>query len=155
MSENPWERALEDEVRREKLELKSSLAHVRRLFHEHRTARPNGAARLLDSLDELRERLGMMFALQETHGYLDDVITTRPPLGVHVGELRAEHERLFEGISRMIEQCDRDVARGRWEESWKLAEMTFENFCERLRNHEAGEAELAQQAFHGNAGAAG
>jgi hypothetical protein len=152
MSKNPGELAVIVEVQQERRELESLLESVRAMFHEHRLARADGAARLLDALDELREHLGMMFALKETDGYLDEVVTASPPLSEHVGELKAEHTVLFEELSCMIEQCDRDVARGRWGGSCKFAEMTFENFCERLHAHEAGEAELVQQAFNQDTG---
>ncbi len=152
MTKNVLERAVIDEVQQERQELESLLEMVRCMFHEHRTARVDGAVRLLDSLDELREHLGMMFALQETDGYLDELAMTRVPLGDSIGAMKAEHVTLFEGLSRMIEQCDRDVARGRWGQSWKLAEMTFENFCERLQDYQASEVVQPLQAFNRNAG---
>ena len=138
---------LEEDVLREHQELEALLIQVRDLFHEHRTKRALGAARLMDALDELREHLGMMFALKENDGYLDQAVKSAPPLGEQIGALKAEHETLFEDLSRLIEQCDLDVERGRWEQTWKLAEMTFENFCEQFRDLEAGEAELAQQVY--------
>lgn len=152
MNRNLLERAVIDEVRQERQELESLLEAVQGMFHEHRTARVDGAARLLDCLDELREHLGMMFALQETDGYLDELGTTQRALGDGMGVLKAEHVTLFEGLSRMIEQCDRDVARGRWGRSWKLAEMTFENFCERLQDCQASEVVQPLRAFNRNAG---
>jgi hypothetical protein len=35
---------------------------------------------------------------------------------------------------------------------WKLDEMTFENFCDQLRAHEAREAELVQRAVSDDVG---
>lgn len=147
MSEKSRLMVLEEDVLREHLELEALLVQVREMFHEHRTKRALGAARLMDALDELREHLGMMFALKENDGYSDRAAKSAPPRGAQVGALKAEHETLFEDLSRLIEQCDLDVARGRWEQTWKLAEMTFENFCEQFRDLEADEAELAQQVF--------
>jgi hypothetical protein len=122
------------------------------MFHAHRTARADGAVRLMDALDELREHLGMMFALKETGGYLDDVVAATPPLSEKADALKAQHALLFEDLSRLIDQCDEDLSRGRWGRSWKLAEMTFENFCEQLREHEMGEAVLVQEAFNQETG---
>lgn len=147
MARDVGERVMLDDVQRERREMESLVEAVRTMFHRHRTAKANGAARLLESLDELLEHLGMLFALQETDGYLLDRMATRARLGEDLGALKTEHATLFEGLSRMIELCDRDVARGRWEETWKLAEMTFENFCERLHDHEVFESEQSRQAF--------
>ncbi|HUY91329.1 MAG TPA: hypothetical protein VMV10_21505 [Pirellulales bacterium] len=147
MSKVSREFVVEEDVLREHQELEALLMQVCEMFHEHRTKRALGAARLMDALDELREHLGMMFALKEHDGYLDHAAKTAAPLGRRIGAIKAEHKVLFEELSRLIDQCDLDVARGRWEQTWKLAEMTFENFCEQFYDQEAGEAELAQQVF--------
>ena len=144
MSARTREISFKEDVLREHRELETWLAQVREMFHKHRTKRPIGAAKLMDALDELREHLGMMFALKETDGYLDDA-KTGPSLSEQIESLKAEHAALFEDLSRLIDQCDLDVARGRWERTWKLAELTFENFCEQFHDHEAGEAQWARQ----------
>jgi hypothetical protein len=150
MSGNIDQRALDQDVRHEQYELEALLGRVRKMFHAHRTTRADGAARLMDALDELREHLGMMFALKETDGYLDAVAAA--PRGGHADALKARHALLFEDLSRLIDQCDEDVSRGRWESSWKLAEMTFENFCEQLCEFEVGEAGLVQETLDQDAG---
>lgn len=147
MTRNFNQRALSQDVKHEQYELESLLGQVRKMFHAHRTARAEGAARLMDALDELREHLGMMFALKETVGHLDEIVTAAPPLGEQAGALKAQHASLFEDLSRLIDQCDQDLSRGRWQSSCKLAEMTFENFCEQLRENEVGEAVLVQGAL--------
>jgi hypothetical protein len=147
MTRNFKQYALSQDVKHEQYELESLLGKVRKMFHAHRTARAEGAARLMDALDELREHLGMMFALKETEGYLDELAAVAPPLVEQAGALKAQHTSLFEDLSRLIDQCDQDLSRGRWQSSWKLAEMTFENFCEQLRESEVGEAVLAQGAL--------
>ncbi|HEV7224570.1 MAG TPA: hypothetical protein VGN42_17810 [Pirellulales bacterium] len=147
MTRNFNQRALSQDVKHEQYELESLLGQVRKMFHAHRTARAEGAARLMDALDELREHLGMMFALKETVGHLDEIVTAAAPLGEQAGALKAQHASLFEDLSRLIDQCDQDLSRGRWQSSCKLAEMTFENFCEQLRENEVGEAVLVQGAL--------
>jgi hypothetical protein len=99
----------------------------------------------MDALDELREHLGMMVALKETDGCLDGADNGPSSSSEEFCALRAEHAALFADLSRLIDQCDLDVARGRWAQSWKLAEMTFENFCEQFRDHEAGEMQRGEQ----------
>lgn len=147
MSKKTKQVVSEEDVLREHQELEELLIQVREMFHEHRTKRALGAARLMDALDELREHLGMMFALKENNGYLNGAAKAASPLGDRIGALKEEHKTLFEDLSRLIDLCDLDVARGRWEQTWKLAEMTFENFCEQFYDHEAGEAALSQQVF--------
>lgn len=151
MSKEAGERAVSIEVEAERRELGAIVEEVQAMFHRHCLAREGGAARLLDSLDELREHLGMMFALQETDGYRDEVAGASPL--EPIDELKTEHATLFDGLTRMIDQCDQDVERGRWQRTWKLAEMTFENFCERLRGYEASEAAFMQHAVKQEIGA--
>lgn len=138
---------LEEDVLREHQELETLLVQVHEMFHEHRTKRPGGVARLMDALDELREHLGMMFALKENDGFMDGAAKAPARVCEQICQLKAEHAALFQDLSRLIDQCDLDVARGRWEQTWKLAGMTFENFCDQLHDHEAGEDQLAQQVF--------
>lgn len=145
MSERVRQCAVEEDLLREHQELQTLLVQVHEMFHEHRTHRAGGAVRLMDALDELREHLGMMFALKETDDGLDGAESGPPKSSAGFCELRAEHAALFADLSRLIDQCDLDVARGRWAQSWKLAEMTFENFCEQFHDHEAGEAQRAER----------
>jgi hypothetical protein len=148
MSEQVRQHALEEDLLREHRELETLLVQVHEMFHEHRTHRAGGAARLMDALDELREHLGMMFALKETDGCLDDAENGSSTSSENFCALRAEHAALFTDLSRLIDQCDLDVARGRWAQSWRLAEMTFENFCEQFHDHETGEMQRAEQLFY-------
>jgi len=90
----------------------------------------------------------MMFALKETDGCLDYAENGSPTSSENFCALRAEHAALFADLSRLTDQCDLDVARGRWAQSWKLAEMTFENFCEQFHDQEAGEMQRAEQPLY-------
>lgn len=146
MSGRIREISVEEDVLREHRELETWLTQVHEMFHKHRTKRPEGAAKLMDALDELREHLGMMFALKEADGHLDGA-ETRPSLSEQIESLKTQHAALFEDLSRLIDQCDLDVARGRWERTWKFAELTFENFCEQFHDHEAGEAQCGRQSY--------
>jgi hypothetical protein len=139
--------AVEEELLREHKELETLLVQVHEMFHEHRTHRTEGAVKLMDALDELREHLGMMFALKETDGGVEGAESGPSKSSAGFCELRAEHAALFADLSRLIDQCDLDVARGRWAQSWKLAEMTFENFCEQFHDHEAGEAQRTERFY--------
>ena len=145
MPERARQYAVDEDLLREHKELEKLLVQVHDMFHEHRTHRAGGAARLMDALDELREHLGMMFALKETDGCLNGADSRPSTSSEEFCALRAEHAALFADLSRLIDQCDLDVARGRWAQSWKLAEMTFENFCDQFRDHEAGEMQRGEQ----------
>jgi hypothetical protein len=135
------------EVRDEQRELDEHIDRIDRLFREHRVGSTNGAVRLLEALDELSEHLGMMFALKECDGYLREVVESAPSLCGCADELKSDHQALFTELSHLIDQCDHDIERHRWHESWKMAEMTFENFRQRLEAHQLGEADLLQRAF--------
>ncbi|HET6878940.1 MAG TPA: hypothetical protein VFI31_02225 [Pirellulales bacterium] len=135
------------EVRDEQRELDEHLDRVDRLFREHRVGTTSGAVRLLEALDELSEHLGMMFALKECDGYLREVVETAPSLCRCADELRSDHQALFTELSHLIDLCDHDIERHRWQRSWRMAEMTFENFRQRLEAHQLGEADLLQRAF--------
>jgi len=141
------------EVRDEQRELDQHLTRIDQLFREHRVGSASGAVRLLEALDELSEHLGMMFALKESDGYLRDVVETAPSLCRCADELKSDHQALFAELSHLIDQCDRDVELHRWPQCWKMAEMTFENFRQRLEAHQLGEADLVQKAFLEDIGA--
>lgn len=147
MSEPIRRHAFEEDLLREHKELETLLVQVRDMFHEHRTQRPGGAARLMDALDELREHLGMMLALQETDGFQDNASKGPPRSSEKICALKSGDAALFADLSRLIDQCDLDVARGRWAQSWKLAELTFENFCEQFHDHETDEAQRAKHLY--------
>lgn len=135
------------EVRDEQRELDQHIDRIDRLFREHRVGSIHGAIRLLEALDELSEHVGMMFALKESDGYLREAVESAPSLCGCADELKSDHETLFIELSHLIDQCDRDMAQHRWAASWKMAEMTFENFRQRLEAHQLGEADLLQKAF--------
>ena len=135
------------EVRDEQRELDQHLDRIDRLFREHRVGSTSGAVRLLEALDELSEHLGMMFALKESDGYLREVTENAPSLCRCADELKSDHQALFAELSHLIDQCDLDRERHRWPECCKMAEMTFENFRQRLEAHQLGEADLVQRAF--------
>ena len=142
------------EIRDELRELGWLLHDVRHLFHTRQIDHASIARRLLYELDELREHLGMIFALKETGGYLDEVVAEVPSLCGCADRLRAEHVLLFNQLSQLIDQCDDDVQRHRWPECWKMAQLTFHNFCQRLRAHHAGEIDLLQKALSQDIGVA-
>lgn len=135
------------EVRDEQRELDQHIEHIDRLFREHRVGSTTGAVRLLEALDELSEHLGMMFALKENDDYLRNAVASAPSLCGCADELKSDHRALFIELSHLIGQCDLDVQRHRWTANWMMAEMSFENFCERLEAHQLGEADLLQKAF--------
>lgn len=135
------------EVRDEQRELDQHMDRIDRLFREHRVGSANGAVRLLEALDELSEHLGMMFALKECDGYLREAVEYAPSLCRCADELKSDHEALFVELSHLIDRCDRDIEQHRWTASWRMAEMTFENFRQRLEAHQLGEADLVQKAF--------
>jgi hypothetical protein len=140
------------DVAREQRELDELVGRVRRMFHAEHSAATPWANRLIDTLDELREHLGMLFALKECGGYLDDTVVSAPQLERVAERLKQQHYGLFVALGSLIDQCENDFERHRWRDVWKLDEMTFENFCDQLRAHETREAELVQRAVSDDVG---
>lgn len=143
---DPQRAVLQRDIRQEQHELNRLMRVVTERFARRESDLWAGAVRLLDALDELREHLGMMFALKETGGYLEALAPSRCGCA---DRLRADHGWLFEVLSRMIEQCDDDLRQQRWPEGRALAAMTSENFRQQLREHQRGEADLARQTVTG------
>jgi len=141
-----------EDVEREQRELEEFVLKVREMFHQEHAAATGCASRLIDTLDELREHLGMLFALKEQGGYLDDAIVSAPQLQDVATSLKQQHHALFVALSSLIDQCENDFDRRRWRDLWQLDEMTFENFCEQFRAHQAREAELVQRAVSDDVG---
>ncbi|MEX0711787.1 MAG: hypothetical protein WD278_05525 [Pirellulales bacterium] len=140
------------DVELEQHELELLLDEVRRIVHGDQRCKPPLATRLVELLDELCERLGMVFALKETGGYLEDVVLTAPPLSERAEALRSEHLPLFGELCRLIAQCDDDFEHRRWRHLRTFLETSFDDFCRRFQAHQAGEAELVQRAFTDDVG---
>jgi hypothetical protein len=141
-----------EDLEREQRELDELVGKVRKLFHQEHAAATACANRLIDVLDELREHLGMLFALKERGGYLDEAIVLAPQLETVAASLKQQHHALFIGLGCLIDQCENDLERHRWRDVWKLDEMTFENFCDQFRAHQTCEAELVQRAVSDDVG---
>jgi hypothetical protein len=141
-----------EDVEREQRELDEFVVKVREMFHQEHAAATVCASRLIDTLDELREHLGMLFALKEQGGYLDEATVSAPQLQMVAAALKQQHYALFVALGRLIDQCENDLERRRWRELRQLDELTFENFCEQLRAHLSREAELVQRAVSDDVG---
>jgi len=128
-----------EDVEREQRELEEFVLKVREMFHQEHAAATGCASRLIDTLDELRD-------------YLDDAIVSAPQLQDVATSLKQQHHALFVALSSLIDQCENDFDRRRWRDLWQLDEMTFENFCEQFRAHQAREAELVQRAVSDDVG---
>ena len=80
------------------------LADIRRMC-----ARPESirAARssFLTMLDDLRDQIGLHFALEEAYGYFEDPVHVAPQLCERAFELRAEHNELYLQISRLSDDA--------------------------------------------------
>jgi hypothetical protein len=135
-----------EDVEHEQRELEELVVKVQEMFHQERAAGVTCAKRLIDMLDELREHLGMLFAMKQCAGYVDEAIASAPQLKRAAAALRRQHYALFVALGCLIDQCECDLDRHRWRDYWRLDEMTFENFYDQLRAHQTREAELLQRA---------
>ncbi|MFW6171166.1 MAG: hypothetical protein ACODAD_11800, partial [Planctomycetota bacterium] len=62
--------------------------------------------RVVEVLSDLRDHLGMHFALEEAYGYCEDPVHVPPELNVVAGELRGEHQKLFMLVRDLVDQVD-------------------------------------------------
>lgn len=144
-------------------EIKDSNTDLWHSFHElrqtcQRAAGPVGQAnsaqtakRLVRLLDDLRDLLGLQFALEESYGF---VSLPGPSNGSRTGELselmQVQHCSLFLRLSDLAERAEELQYRGmaEYELDKLISEATM--FDAALREHERLEAELIERAFDGH-----
>ncbi len=108
------------------------------------------AKRLVRLLDDLRELLGLQFALEEAYGF---VALPGPPNGSRTGELselmQVQHCSLFLRLSDLAERAEELQYRGMAECELDRLISEATAFDAALREHERLETELIERAFDG------
>jgi hypothetical protein len=107
---------------------------------------------LFSTLAQLRDQLGMHFALEEAYGYFEDAIEVAPRLSMKADSLRAEHDEFYNEICSLVDQAEQllhDELPDRW-----MADVVnrFAEFFTAFQNHETAENQLIQQAFNEDLG---
>ncbi|MGM0486425.1 MAG: hemerythrin domain-containing protein [Planctomycetota bacterium] len=102
--------------------------------------------RVVEVLSELRDHLGMHFALEEAYGYCEDPVHVPPELNAIAGELREEHQTLFMLLRDLVDEVD-DLYRQRLlsQNSARVVKR-FRVYYTRFLQHEKRENELILQA---------
>lgn len=152
MSVHQDDQSIVVELERELLEIQQRSVRVRDMFEKGPVHAVAPAVRLMDELDELREHVGLAFAMKETGGYLDEAVQAAPRLSSRAEELRSQHREIFSMLCRLIDECEQDLERHRWRRLQSLGLSMFVEFCGELKANEAGEADLLQLAVNEDVG---
>lgn len=102
--------------------------------------------RVVEVLSELRDHVGMHFALEEAYGYCEDPVHVLAHLNVVAGELREEHQALFMLLRDLVDEVD-DLHRQKLlaQHSARVVKR-FRAYYNRFLQHEKRENELILEA---------
>lgn len=147
-------RVTSERFRREHHALVYLLGQIRARFRTGHHLEPGEhvSERLIDALVELRDHLGMMFALEESPVLPPDIGTLAPRLAGHFQELRDEHRVLFSELCRTIELSEDAFCHRKLDDLLDRIERKFDEFQRHLNAHEERENSLLQQAFNDDIG---
>jgi exonuclease V gamma subunit len=95
-------------------------------------------------LQTLRDVLSCHFVDEEAGGYLAPVLDAAPQFSGEATELKAQHADFLASLDGLIARLSKEPPEF---ESWQAAVKEFEDFLEKLRQHEARENTMAQSAF--------
>lgn len=97
---------------------------------------------LVPLLGELRDLLGLQFALEETYGYME-VPTAVAPVNLHLlQDIRSQHCTLYLAVNELAEQAEELQYRGYVSEKVDMLLAEVREFELRFRDHERMEADL-------------
>ena len=97
---------------------------------------------LVPLLGELRDLLGLQFALEETYGYME-VPTAAAPVNIHLlQDIRSQHCTLYLSVNELAEQAEELQYRGYVSEKVDMLLAEVREFELRFRDHERMEADL-------------
>jgi len=102
---------------------------------------------MIPSLAELREQLGLHFALEESYGYFEDPVEVAPQLAEKATALRDEHRVIFAELSELVEQAERMFNDGQHDMLIVWIGPRFVKFDTHLKSHESRENELIMDAY--------
>lgn len=120
------------------------------LLAEHPQIAGNHWQELVGLFDDLRDQLGLHFALEEAYGYFDDAIVTAPQLSVVAECLKGQHPKLFEHICRLADHAH-EV---RIESNEQVVRFLndFQRFRSEFERHEENELKLILDALEDDLG---
>lgn len=102
--------------------------------------------RVVETLSELRDHVGMHFALEEAYGYCEDPVHVPPDLNAVANELRAEHQTLFMLLRDLVDAVDDSVRQKSLSQNSPRIVKRFQAFYNQFLQHERRENELILKA---------
>lgn len=135
-----------EEIKNDHRELWSLLKRIRGCCAALETASAS-LDEFIGLLYELRDALGMHFALEEAYGYFDDAIDVAPHIADNAERLRNQHRVLYGEINDLAEVAEElQFAQVATSAIRELVEG-FERFDAKLTAHEADERRLLMSAY--------
>jgi hemerythrin-like domain-containing protein len=122
------------------------LVDLRKLEEAIQSSAGEGLAELRSQLDTTRTHILAHFRFEERNGYMDTVRKREPRLERAIQLLVAEHQQLAQALTALIEQ-----ARGAPDLNARFRKQV-QAWIERVRQHEASENDLVQDAFNQDIG---
>ncbi len=107
------------------------------------------------SLMQLRDRLSDRFDYEEKINCLEDPIFSSPHLAGEAQELYAEHESIYGQISDICDEGLNLIMSESRQHDWKKLAERFDQFDQKLCDHEAREYYLIQGAYSTDHGISG
>jgi len=102
---------------------------------------------LVDLLGELRDQLGLHFALEEAYGYFEDALSADPQLSRRADALRGQHRELFLEVCGLEEKAEQLLYHEACASRLREISAGYHAFYERFVDHESRENDLILQAF--------
>jgi hemerythrin-like domain-containing protein len=101
----------------------------------------------------LRRHLERLMNLEETDGYMDVVLETKPNLSKVVDQLRQEHDRFRHAAKRFVRRLEQMSSTD--QDAFDRTCDELADFLQRLDRHSRREAELIQDTFEQEVGGEG
>lgn len=106
----------------------------------------DAVARLRDRIARLADQITCRFAAEERSGRYEDALCQAPWLTARAQELQQQHAQLVEALDGIRRLCEAD---GGPLVCWQRVQEEFEDFSDRLREHEAAEVNLLEELHPG------
>lgn len=101
----------------------------------------------------LRRHLDRLMNLEETDGYMDIVLETKPHLSKVVDQLRQEHDRFRHATKRFVHRLEHMSSTD--QDAFDRTCMELTDFLQKLDRHSRREAKLIQETFEQEEGGEG
>lgn len=133
-------------------EIKDDNLRLRELIVQADASRRGQVGKFAEVLADLRDQLAMHFTLEEAYGYFDDAVTEAPRLSERASRLRGEHQDLYTGLCRLLDQVEHARRRHGKHRVPEKIRQAFVEFQRALKRHESEENALILEAFNEDIG---